>query len=45
MADGAPVPILVSEPQPHILCIADMKEAASKRLPSNVQGNHSGPIS
>ena len=36
---GAPVPIPISDAQTPILCIADLKEAASKRLPNSARGN------
>ena len=40
MAGGAPVPIPVSDSGTAILSIADMKEAASKKLPKSARGNH-----
>ena len=39
MAGGAPVPVPLSDPQVPILCVADLKEAASKRLPDSARGN------
>ncbi len=41
MAGGAPVPIPVSDSETIVLSIADLKEAASKKLPKGARGNHS----
>jgi hypothetical protein len=35
MSGGAPVPVIVAE---KILCIADLKEAGSKKLPQSARG-------
>jgi hypothetical protein len=35
MSGGAPVPVVVAE---KILCIADLKEAGSKKLPQSARG-------
>lgn len=39
MAGGAPIPIPVSDSGMTILSIADLKEAASKKLPKSARGN------
>ena len=36
---GAPVPIPVPDLDTKILSVADLQEAASKKLPNNVRGN------
>jgi hypothetical protein len=35
MSGGAPVPVIVAE---KILCIADLKEEGSKKLPTSARG-------
>ena len=35
MSGGAPVPVIVAE---KILCIEDLKEAGSKKLPTSARG-------
>lgn len=40
MAGGAPLPIPVPDSKEVILSIADLKEAASKKLPTSARGNH-----
>ena len=38
MAGGAPVPLPVDNPEQKILCIADLEEAASKKMEKGARG-------
>lgn len=42
---GAPVPIPATEKETKILCIADLKETASKKLPQSARGNQLNSLS